>query len=311
MSDMTADPTATAGPSERDTGRATTLLNAYNLARQMGRTGVADYARQRLDRVLGRTGLEESALSGEDFSKAGYDPNLAFATRSIFNQSRKAQGGRAMRPGAFTSQLDMLRASNTQRENTAQWESQGRPAFDQMQQELSDRLSSPTFSNDYIANARSQMAQQIKGATSDRLRGVSAVLGLRGMDPSSPAGAAIASRAALDADAALASSLADFGMKVEDIERQTTGREIALQSDLIARRMALEAGVKDPSFLIQLNSNLGGLMEALRAQKEAEELQRDLAREASSRDWLGTGMDLLGTFVGAAGNAGGFSKLMS
>jgi len=83
-----------------------------------------------------------------------------------------------------------------------------------------------------------------------------------------------------------------------------------LQSDVVARKIALEAGVKDPSVLYNLNSQLSGLMEALRAQKELEDLQADLAREEQNRTDKFAYMDMaMNGIMGAAQMAGGFGNL--
>lgn len=282
MSDETPEPEVDTGGDARMT-RATNLLNAANLAARLGRAGVEKFARTRLQRYLNRTGIDESSLQGEDFGSGNFDLGAANATRSVFRNAALKQGRTPGRPGAFGAQVNTLLGQNVETENRAAWD-EAQPTFDRIGQQLDTMASTPTFSNEYVANAQSRIASQIQGAKGERLRSVGATLGMRGVDPSTPGGAAIAARAALDADAELASALGDFGMKIEDIERSSQGRELAMQADFTARRLALEAGMKNPAFLVNLNSELSTLMEALRVQSEAEALMADLERDQRGRD---------------------------
>jgi len=307
MSDQTT-PTPTA--STRDSDRLQRYVTAQALAERLGMSGAARRIGQRVDRIAGRSGLDPATFTPPDFSTSTFDQNAAQSARAVIGRDARSRGRTMPRPGAFGTKVDQLREQNAIAERTAEWETEGEPAFDRMRTELDRMINTPTFGADYLAKARSQIAAGIKGNSEDRLRTVAATLGLRGMDPSSPAGSAIAGRMALDADAELASSLADFGLKVADMEEKNLGREIGLQSDVVARKIALEAGVKDPSVLYNLNSQLSGLMEALRAQKELEDLQADLAREEQNRTDKFAYMDMaMNGIMGAAQMAGGFGNL--
>lgn len=246
-----------------------------------------------------------------DFSGNDWTLSQANATRPYYNDAR---GGNASRPGVFNSTNDLLYREMTGRKTQADYEQNTKPQLDKIQGQMNEMLDTPALSANYISEARSSIAQTIKGAEENRLRRVSAALGLRGLDPRSPAGSIMAARAALEADSELANSLRDFGMKAEEIEQSSKGAELAMASQLATTRMAanMSSVQGNANALMALNGNITSILEAIRVQKDQDALQRDLLRDQRKQDnkamYIKAGTSLLGSGMQGIGAAGGMAN---
>lgn len=300
MSEDTPDPTA-----DPYAAKGNALTSAYNLATRLGKVGLAKQIQKRIGKFSANHGLDSSGFQGEDFGASNFSMTDANAALPYLNQARRAQGGTNMRPGAFGSKVNLLQQENVDRTNRAAWEGPGggKDEFASLREQGAQMVRDPTFSADYLAYARSKIANTIRTNLDGQLRSTNANFGGQ---VGGPAQTALAAHLSQHATGEIASRLSDFGLNVADMEKGDKARDIAFQADLIGRETALNAGVRDPAFLFQLNDSLHGLMEALRVQKEAQEYERDLQREASSRDWFTMAVNGAAQVGSAAAGAGAF-----
>lgn len=225
-----------------------------------------------------------------DFSGTGWGLSEANSLRKYYNDAasmgKTDQNFTPGRPGAFAANNDLLYRDMVGRQTRQDYEQNTKPTLDKVQGQMNEMLDTPALSASYISEARSSIAQTIKGSEENRLRRVSAALGLRGLDPRSPSGSIIAARAALEADSELANSLRDFGMKSEEIEQSSKGAELSMASGLATTRMAANnaALTGNADALIGLNQNVSSILEAIRTQRENDALQRQLLRDQAKQD---------------------------
>jgi hypothetical protein len=284
-----------------DDEKLQSLLTKYDTAGgyfdERGKLGMSRFAggrEQKVRDMLAARGMDPDAFNSmEDFGSSTFSEAGAGMAQDVAGQFQMGRGKPRPRPGVFGKQTDKLRAENRLGETTDYYNQNVEPQFEQISAQLQQLQQQDALSQEYVTAARSGIAQTVKGAEEDRLKRVGAVLGLRGLDASSPAAAALGVRAALDADTELANSLRDFGMQVETINQQSRERELGLAQDLVTRRMAAftAATAGDYDRLYSLSNDISSLMEAIRGQKELEELQADLAREAAGESRMGQYID--------------------
>jgi hypothetical protein len=220
------------------------------------------------------------------------------------NQNEWGIGDRAngkARPSVYGAKVNTQLADNEVAEGQRLLDETYNPMFDKVQAGMDQLLNKPLFDETLLHQARSNIAQTIKGAEDDRLRRASAALGLRGLNPSSPAGAAIAARTALEADTNLANSLRDFAMQTNMAEQNSQMAELGLASNLVTTRMAATSALRGGNLdrLLSVSSDLDALLEGLRQQREAQALANAQARDAGGNQWAG----LAGTVIGGAAGA--------
>lgn len=250
-----------------------------------------------------------------DFSGTGWTLSEANNLASYYNDARGLAKpfGAPIRRGVFQSNNDTLYRDMVGRQTREDYDNNTKPMLDKVQGQMNEMLDSPALSANYIAEARSAIAQTIKGNEEGRLRRVSAALGLRGLDPKSPSGSILAARAALEADSELANSLRDFGMKAEEIEQSSKMAELSMASQLTTTRMAANnvALTGNADALIGLNQNVSSILEAIRTQRENEALQRQLLRDQAKQDnkamYIQAGTSLIGSGMEGIGAAGGMA----
>lgn len=310
-SDLAAPPDPTTSP-ETDAAsiRGQKIQDAIAYIKASGRnTRLLPWLERQANRIGRRT---DQTFTGLDFNDPTFDQTRAQNVRGVLNRAKARTGGGAniIRPGAFGKGIDTLRNQADVTQSTNDWATYGEPAFDEASNQIDQLINTPLFSASFIQNARSNIARIIKGDEERRLKMVSAGLGISGMDPSTPAGAFMAHKAAISADAELANSLRDFGMTTEQAQRTSMERELGLKADLVAKRFATKQGFlsADKERMYQLSDQVSSILEALRQTQEMEALQAEIARNAASRDWVGTGlqaMNAAGTMAAGMGAFGG------
>ena len=311
MSDAISPPMAEPTELTPEQLRYQKVLTAEEIARLRNRPGALAYITRLKERLGERLGGAASGIEGLDIT----DPSNAAAARGtlgIFRRAREVragpEAGAGLRPGKFSKGVDEAIAAAQLKKDTEYWEGTAEPQYGESERRIRDLLEKPTFSAEWLSAARSGIARTIKGSEEDRLRMASAALGLRGLDPSSPAGAALAARAALDADSELADSLRELGVNTRLIEQSSTEREAGLLSDLVTRRLGMRTAflAKDRDRMFDLSNDIASIMEAVRAQKELEDFQRDMLREEAdyARRAAYLGMGTAGIKAAAAIAAG-------
>lgn len=155
------------------------------------------------------------------------------------------------------------------------------PSLDKAQGIITDLADQPLFGAKYIGDAQARITAQIKGNAEEKLRYVGAALGLRGLSPDTPAGAAVAARTAQEANADMASQWTQFGLDTTQANRASATSIAQLLSGVATQRLATQAGLEshDLARLTEVGSNLGSIFEAIRTQRENDQLQRDLMRQ--------------------------------
>lgn len=281
MSD-TATPTMTP-----DQIRYRNTLSAMNLASELGRAGLLERLTRQSQRQSDRLGESASGLSGIDFGSSDFNVAEAQGLRGIVSRNTGARGGEQrpmMRAGTFNKRIDQLLAGNIADENRKLTEEKAVPVWDRALDTVNEMAGKPAFGADYISRARAGIASKIKEAESARLRRVSAALGLRGLDPSSPAGAQVAANTALEADRQLAESLTGFDMDVEQFNRSDRERMALLASDLATKRVQADLALKsgDQDRIFGLSDDISSIIEAIRQQQEMREYMDAQARDAEN-----------------------------
>jgi len=209
-----------------------------------------------------------------------------------------------IQPGVWTNKGNQLLGENATAQNQANWKNEYEPNLDKALGMANDLADTRTISATQEANARANISSTIRGSLENNLRTTAATFGMRNLSPSSPAGAAVAARMSLEADAELARTLDAHGLQVSDINRKDQQASMELLTQLTAKKMAMENAINDPSLIIQLNNDVGALLQAIRTQRESEQFQRDLMREQSKPDYLSMGLNLAGQTAGAVATGG-------
>lgn len=240
-----------------------------------GGIGDTDY----LKKILARRGLTYEGANPEDID-ASFDMNDPsdsdyYNVSGILNKS--AKGGR---PSIALEKWNAYKADILQKKMEDYYNTNVQPSFDKTRATLDELLSNPSFSAEELAATRSEMTSQVRAQESNRLRRTAAVLGLRGMDPGSVAGAALIQAQAEETDRALTEALRRYGLDVVGMERDAQARELGLNTDLtnsmFSSKSALEEGNYDR--LAGINSNIGSILEAANTLDSTTKAAKDAAR---------------------------------
>ncbi len=293
-------------------GRNLKLTSAINLATRLGRDRVVNTLTRRLE---GRGGSYDPTQGMQfDSYEEPFDSNQANRLRSLLSVDKKRRGDGPIRPGAFTGQLNIIRGENAQAYSKDYLDEQYNPNVDRgisFAQELMDK---PAISAEAESIGRGRIMAQLKGTHEDNLRQAAATFGMNGLNPSSAAGSAVLARLSLDSDAELSRALSDNGLQVSDINRKSKMAASGMLTDLVTKRLQANLSINDPQRIMDLNSEVGGLMEALRVQTELRQYQAEQEREAQGR-WrqqaryaaYAQGLSNLGSYFGAGSGASSVS----
>lgn len=273
--------------------------SAYNLASRLGYAHRANQIQQKFK----RKGWSFDPAQGTDFNAQNFDVNAAQGFRGMLSRG-KPNG--PIRPGAFTTKINTALQQNTAKAGQDYFAKNYEPAVNAAQGVVQSFAEKPAWSATDVANRQAQIASSIKGALESRMRTQTSALGMRGLSPSSPAGAAVLARMQQSADADLADSFSAFGLNVDAMNQSHQLAAAQALQGIATSRQAAFAAINDPSKLQEINDQLGGLFEALRVQHDAEEAAKASARDAGQRDWLGMGLNLAGQAVQTAAGAGAF-----
>lgn len=290
---------------------------AGSLAGALNRSGTSRGSNRRfgrLEKEIGQRGLSTEGIDVADFSEGVFDPTQtrqAQAALAAFNRRKWHATGNfdraANRWGRKTDQdiATLLKERQTE-EAKDYWGEEVDPDMAKAQEKISGLLETSAISATQEMELRSKIASQNRMASENRLRRASAALGLRGLDPSSPAGAALALRDAEDADAELVNTLRDLGLEVSEINRTDLQKNSGLLSTLATRRLAArDAALSgDYNALVQMQVDMGSLIDALGTRDEAAKLQEKalgVQEDAGDKAMYG---QLAGAVGGTAGMAG-------
>ena len=304
----TAPPPTPAAPPPVEQTKYQKWLDAYNVAQATGRTGLMKYLQHGIDRQQANTpGLTGTGL---DTSSSTFDINRFQNVRGLLNRGIQARNPGSdpnrIRAGQLGGQAQDILKQNQVREGQEYFDQNVQPTLQSNQQQLQDLISKPALGAEFIAQTRSNIGATVKGAEEARLRRVAASLGMRGLDPSSPAGAAIAAQTAQESDAELARQLTKLGIDTETINRTSLQNALSMSTQNVmqgiqAKNLALNG---DRAALFDITNNLNALMDGIRQQRELIQQPNAMAREAGSRDWLGTGLQLGSQVAGSLAMGG-------
>lgn len=252
--------------------------------------------------ALEKAGLDIGSLSGTDFS----------GNFSLLDANRAAIGLRGLRrdvglPASRGEEARLREGANVnwagrrQEIGEQRYEEEVRPRELMIQQRLDEMLQNPTFSAEETARMRSDITANNRQLASSRLQRVSAGLGVRGMDPSSPAGAALAMHVAEQSDSELSTQLRKLGFDISQIEDATATNELGISQNLLnAMQVTRDAALSgDLDRLSGAQSSLTDLVTAIDEANRREALMRELLSEQDSGGNGGMGA-LIGTIGGAA-----------
>lgn len=249
--------------------------------------------------LLKKQGIDTSTLSTEALTPEGLPDYEAVRGRAqvLRRLSGRNNYGDASKVNAKVANYE---AQQERDRNYKDYTQNTEPVLNNIQKQIDDILSKPAISAQEIADMRSGIVDNVKQSESSRLRRVSAVLGLRGLDPSSPMGAALATKSATDADNELTDSLRKFGLDTTEFNKTSRERELGLAQNLamsrITARSSALSGDTDRLFAVQ--NNLSNLVAALDQQRHLEELYAEMNKKPDSSPWMGVAGSVLG---GAAG----------
>ena len=264
-------------------------LDALELAKHLNKPSRIKQLQGQLDWLKGKLGKNEdgtdkvAGLTGMDFTRGDFDLSRAYGLAGSVVSSAKNKA-------KVLKMIDLMKSENLARENQAYEKNTLNPTFDRMKENADELMNTPTYGADFISQQRSSLMEKIKTGESSRLRRVSAALGLRGIDPSSPAGAALATRTALDADAALADSLREFSMDTEMGNRDGLMQSTALASDVLQKRMSAHFAIQsgDQNKIMGIGDDIASIMEALQQQHAAKMMERNQRHQQAKAMYLDT-----------------------
>jgi len=301
-----------APPMSADQVKYQRLIDAAAVASSRGMSGVASALNRRVNRFgTHHPDFDTSGTTALDLSSPDFSLTRGQATRGPINRvlANKGRGADSVRPSSFNTWLAEKQKEGQVTQGQDFYNTQIDPALKGGEETVSGMASTPLFGASYIQNARSSIASTIMSGAAQAQRRAGAILGLRGLDPSSPSGAALALRTALQADADLSEQFTQFGMDTETANRTAATQTAALGSQLatarLAARTAAYSGDRDALYSIQ--NNINSILEAIRVQKEQKAFENAQARKAGERDWVALAADVASSGMTAAATGGAFS----
>lgn len=278
---------------------------------QTNTSGIGKQSSFNLEKILGRK-------YGIQFGDSGLATNLGFDQGGAASPADAPEFEgmiRAIRAGSPEAHSSALREKFMQEykqrtidQGKAEFESTTKPVLDQVRAQISELLAKPVMSAEDTARIRSQIGAVAKANAEASLRRVGATLGIRGMGPDDPAGAALASRAAEAADRALIDNLRQFGIDVAQIEAEAKSRNLALSSGLAINQGTFERGLQtgDLGIMSDASRGISSLIEAIIASKTQSAADRKALRASvtgsalqGAGSLLGGGLEGLGTVLAA------------
>lgn len=288
---------------------------SLSLAGELGRgPKILNRERKELDKITGRLDKRGISTEGVEFTDFAEDFDVNRAG-GLFQDIRRKPGARR---SAFLKDVNRTAQQKKTDESQQFYDEEVDPELQGLQDTLSEVMGSAAITGQEIQALKSRATSQIRAAEGQRLRRVGASLGMRGLDPSSPAGALLAAQAADQADSAITDTLSQFDLQVKEMNRSALERQIGLANNLVQSRIAAKNAALNGDFqaLLSINNEISGLMEAVRQQHELTQLQEDLRRtaEGNARDVMRDsflynlgGKAISGGVNAATGGAGGFA----
>lgn len=302
-------PPLTEAPVDPRATRYRMLLTASGLEGRLGHAGLSTALSNRANRYATNQGLDTAGLSGEDFNSPDFSLTNATQTRGIINRVRQNRGQDVpIHAGQFNDQVKQIQSENLSKQGQDIFQNQVDPALGQAQGIAQGLASTPLYGAQFMANERSRIAATVKSSEEDRLRRVSAVLGLGSMDPSSPSGASMALRTSLESDAEMSRALTNLEQSASQGNRDAAGASATLLSQLATTRESARRAAQsgDLERLYSINNDLSTILEAVRSQYELRQYQNSQARQAGFQ-WgpalAQAGLHAVGSLPGLAASA--------
>lgn len=278
-----------------------------NLATALGRSGAAEKLTTKMNRLLKKNeGLDVSGLdiesfdNWEDFGTGSADQGVKALTR-LRKKGLSKRGVKDIGRATNRYQIGLNKSMEGLMKQGLQEEID--PSLEAAQERADQMAQEDAISAGEEAAMRSRIAAMVRQAEGSRLSRVGSALGIGNME-NSPAAAALASRAAEDADRTLVSSLRDMGLQVDQMNRDEARKDIELATRIASQRFNILNG--DASSLISMRGDIAEMIDALYSRDVAIDLQRQALDDASGSSlmeqiggWANIGTGLLGAGIGA------------
>lgn len=271
---------------------------------------------------INRRGLDTSGVDVRDFSSGRIEASdTADAFGALKGLNRSKYGVKYSPTGELIAgnPRDVRRRQGLNKENDAKlaqlmqerdaadnenWINQNiDPTFDRAQQTLDSQMGTDAISAQMESAMRTRIGESVRLNEEGSLRRASSILGLRGLDPSSPAGAALAARAAERADAQLNDAFRELGLSVLTTNRQSRTQDAMAATQIATSRLAAHSSISnDRAGLVRMQTDVAGLIDALQQRREAQnqaDIEAEIMRRAMEGDDGGAG-GTIGTVLGGA-----------
>lgn len=273
---------------------------AGTLGGMPGSTQAASRAQQLLAEIE-RRGLSTEGIDVRDFSTGRFNASEAQDALTALTQQ-------ARRPLGDPDRMNRIRVTNENKlatlmaernaEENERWVNENiDPTFDLAQRRMEELAGTNAISATQEAALRTRIAERVKLGEEGQLRRAASVLGLRGLDPSSPAGAALAARAAERADAQLSDALRELGIDVTQLNREQARFDAAAATQIATGRLAAHTSIMgDQRALVDMQKEVAALIDTMYARDRAFNM---MEQSLDSDDGGGYG-GIIGTVGGAA-----------
>lgn len=292
------------------------LLNQWEANKEastLGFGGRSDRAGSRAEKLfaeLQRRGVDTSGVDLQDFSSGTFNASdTTDALRALRQGGRSKAGGKDQKRNLDNQRVrDEFDVAQLMQERYAQdnenWVNQNiDPTFQQAQDAFAKLQGTNAISGTQEAALRTKIGEQIKLQEEGQLRRASSILGNRGLDPSSPAGAALAVRAAERADAQLNDAFRELGINVSQVNRQDIAFNAAAATQIATSRLAAHTSIMgDRAALVNMQTDVAALIDAMHQRDQTYDLMRQALEGDDGGGFSGAGA-LTGAASGAASGA--------
>ncbi len=250
------------------------LIDAITIGEK---TGIASGKVERLKKALARRGITWEGANPEDI-KTSFDINNP--SDADFYRVQGLLHNKANRSSVQLEKWDAYKADLLDKKMHEYFDTTVQPTFDKVQASLQDMLDRKTFSDEEVGQVKSELTSQVREQETNRLRRISATLGLRGIDPGSVAGAALVNQQAEETDAALTEALRRFGLDIIGQERSSQAQELGFATNLSGAMFGAKQSLEEKNWerLHGINSEIGSILEAANTLDQTGKTAMDAAR---------------------------------
>ena len=299
--DVTAEAEPTYGPKQtRKLGgikRHEEAINAMDTYMGGGNPRRRRQLQQQVNRARRRFGLvgaDSGARSGEDLDIV--DVN----SMEGLMRSNKNRGQGRNRSSVFAKRVEQGFANQRQQESQAYLDETVQPQIDLINERARQLLEEPAIRASEEAAMKSQAVELIRRQETDRQKRLQGLFGAKGYSAGSPIAQVLANRSAMEADAEIAKMFRDYDIELARQRQNESMTELGLVSNLNAQGLAARQAATSGDFdrLLGIQSELGGLFEAIQQQQEAMDLESALARDADKKSGFDYAMQGLNVING-------------